>query len=343
MLRSVWWRSSAARLPRGEELEPLVEPRRRDPRPGHRPHPRRRELDRQRDPVEAPAQLAPPRPRCCVGRARSRARRRGPVDEQPHRLGPASTSSAPASAVGPAQRRHRARSAPRRPRGPPGSSPAPTLAGTRWAIASTSSATASRRCSQLSSTSSSRFVPRYSSTDSSRLRPGDGCTPKTRRQRRPTRASGIASPARARTATHRRGTRATTSAATCSASRVLPTPPTPVSVTSDGRGPSSANARELARRGRRTTSPGAAGSPAARRATASGGNSRRRPGCVHLEHPLRAGARSRSRCSPRSTSSDVRRQRVACQTRRVASETTTWPPCATRHQPRGPVHRRFRT
>ena len=69
----------------------------------------------------------------------------------------------------------------------------------------------------------------------------------------------------------------------------------------------------------------------------NGGNSRRQVGVRELEDPL-GRARSRSRCSPRSTSSTrpaARRRRSSS----VASDTTTCPPCADRHQPRRPVHR----
>ena len=90
-------------------------------------------------------------------------------------------------------------------------------------------AVTSRRCSQLSSTSRSCFVRRNSTMLASSDIPGRGVTP-----------SAVASPGwprlrrsppRARRATRRRGSRRGRCAATCSASRVLPTPPVPVIVT----------------------------------------------------------------------------------------------------------------
>ena len=69
---------------------------------------------------------------------------------------------------------------------------------------------------------------------------------------RPAPSAGRRRRRRARTPTRRRRSRAATSAATWSARRVLPTPPTPVSVTS-GASPSASATRPPRRRGRRTT------------------------------------------------------------------------------------------
>jgi hypothetical protein len=83
----------------------------------------------------------------------------------------------------------------------------------------------------LSSTTNSRFAARYSSTDSSGLRPGNACTRKLAASVSHT-APGSVTGANSHNHTPS-GNASTTSAATWSARRVLPTPPTPVTVTND--------------------------------------------------------------------------------------------------------------
>ena len=121
-------------------------------------------------------------------------------------------------------------------RSPASASPSRLVASTdtraqRWLIVVTWRAIASSRCSQLSSTSNNRFAARYSSTDSSRLRPGKACTRNDAASVSHT-ASGSATGANSHSHAPL-GKSATTSAATCNARRVLPTPPTPVRVTND--------------------------------------------------------------------------------------------------------------
>ena len=134
------------------------------------------------------------------------------------------------------------------------------------------------------------------------------------------------------------GNRGSTSAATCSARRVLPTPPTPVSVTSRARrrarrrSPrSSCVAADERRRAARGRLPGNASSDR------SGGNSPARPGRTTWN--TRSGrARSRRRCSPRSTSSTP----VGSSSRDELLGRERHHDLAAvrrRHQPRGAVHR----
>ena len=102
----------------------------------------------------------------------------------------------------------------------------------------------------MSSTSNNRFAVRYSSADSSRLRPGNGCT-----RRLAARVSHTApgSVTDANSQSHApSGNLATTSVATCNARRVLPTPPTPVSVTSGASRTSSASDATWVHRAPRT-------------------------------------------------------------------------------------------
>ena len=110
----------------------------------------------------------------------------------------------------------------------------------------------------------------------------------------------ITRPARAHRTTPRPDNWASTSAATCSARRVLPTPPIPVNVTT--RAASSRSRLRSARvRGRRTPSAATADSPGTRPANATPETRAGRSGCTTWN--TRSGrARSRRRCSPRSTS-----------------------------------------
>ena len=80
MARSVCWRGSAARLPAGQKPEALVEPS-RELLCRQRLHPRRAELQGQRDAVEALADLGD-RGRVALGEHEVRLQRRCPLDEQ---------------------------------------------------------------------------------------------------------------------------------------------------------------------------------------------------------------------------------------------------------------------
>ncbi len=99
----------------------------------------------------------------------------------------------------------------------------------RWST-SASAAAPSSRCSQLSSTSSS-CLPRRNSTKASRvLRPAGAVTENTAAT-----ASSTAAASRTGANSHNHApspNRGDTCPATCNASRVLPTPPAPVKVTS---------------------------------------------------------------------------------------------------------------
>ena len=121
---SVWWRSSAARLPRVRSLNRWS--RRATRSSGDkRPHPRRRELDRQRDPVEAPAQHAD-RTGVAVGEREVVLRGASP---DPRTAAPPPLPRAPSTSLslgGNAERRHRDDPLARRARALLGSSRAPT-------------------------------------------------------------------------------------------------------------------------------------------------------------------------------------------------------------------------
>jgi len=94
---------------------------------------------------------------------------------------------------------------------------------------SASSPAARSRCSQLSRTTRICFARRYSRMLPSNVRPCRGATPSVEAT---TCTNDSASRAVASSHSHAPSTnRGATSAATCIASRVLPTPPTPVTVT----------------------------------------------------------------------------------------------------------------
>ena len=100
------------------------------------------------------------------------------------------------------------------------------------------------------------------------------------------------------------GNRGSTSAATCNARRVLPTPPTPVNVTSRDARQHLRDRDTARRRAPRTTSPARGRFPGNASSDRNGGNSAGSPGAATWN--TRSGrARSRSRCSPRSTSSTL--------------------------------------
>ena len=163
----------------------------------------------------------PPRRRVRAARVEVGRQRPGPLDEQrrtplsPHR------SVRPATAPATAARR--------RPAGPRGwwrgSSSAPGAA----RIASTIRPPRRATCSQLSSTSSDRRPARASAMPAVIVTPALGTSPTVVAT-----ASGTASgstTAASSTSHTPSGNSANTSAAACTASRVFPTPPTPVSVT----------------------------------------------------------------------------------------------------------------
>ena len=199
-----------------------------------------------------------------------------------------------------------------------------------------------RRCSQLSSTSSSSLRARDTRRCSpSNDRPGRGAhAERGRDDLRP--ATPRRPPPPAHTTTHRRRNRGSTSAATCTARRVLPTPPVarqrhqptlvraPLATASDLL-VTSHERRELhrqvprqrierpQRRERRVADPGAS------------------------TWNTRSGrARSRSRCSPRSTSTSPggRPSRTQLRGRQRHHDLAAM---RDRHQPRRPIHRRRRS
>ncbi len=190
----------------------------------HRHHPRRRQLDRQRDPVQAPADLRHRRRRRRLASCEPRVDRLGRVPRTappPPTSAPAATSSDGTghrcSAADPqalprgGDHLHRRAPGPGSPR--PGRRRRPARA--RSCPTRPAAAGPTAPAAMLSVT-----VQPGLRGDAQRRWP-------PRRARRRGRRRGPARPA-----TPRRGTPPTSSAATWTARRVLPTPPTPVSVTS---------------------------------------------------------------------------------------------------------------
>ena len=183
---------------------------------------------------------------------------------------------------------------------------------------STSSAAGSSTCSQLSMTTSSCLLRRNSTSASTRV-----CPPRRTTSNTAAMAAGTAAGSRtgASSTSHAPSEkRGSTSAAACSARRVLPTPPTPVRVTTL---PSASAAPTRARsRSRPTNELSCSGRfPGKASSDRSAGN---RPSPTWNTRSGRS--RSRRRCSPRSTKA------VGCASRTssaVTSEHTTCPPCAT--------------
>ncbi len=152
----------------------------------------------------------------------------------------------------------------------------------------------------MSSTNNSRLAARYSSTDSSRLRPGNACTREARRQRLPHRV-------RIR---HRReltqpravGELADDFRGGLQRKTRLADPTHPRQGHHRRLGQPSPRRAATRPRDPRTSSPDAASSPANASTDRNGGNSRARPGACTW-NIRSAAAKSRNRCSPRSTNS----------------------------------------
>ena len=172
----------------GEQLEALIEPRDQI-LGGQRPHARRGQLDRERDPVEATTELRD-RARVAIGEREVALRVLRAIHEQPHRVRSREHLERRVRA-GEAERRDRddllARDRQALPARREHHHPRAALArsGRRRRAA------ASRRCSQLSSTNSSRFGPRYSTTESVEAPPRRRVHAQARGQRVPHRV-GIA-------------------------------------------------------------------------------------------------------------------------------------------------------
>ena len=115
------------------------------------------------------------------------------------------------------------------------------------------------------------------------------------------------------------GKRGRSSAATWRASRVLPTPPTPVTVTS--RDDWSASATQASSSWRPTNELAVDGRLVGKLSSERSGGKRSSPSWKTRWGP----ERSRSRCSPRSTSVTPPSARSSA----VAAESTIWPPWAT--------------
>ena len=263
-------------------------------------HARRGELDRERDAVEPLADLATAA-RVLVGQREARTGLRGAVDEELDRL--ERRRASPRRRRSP--RRAATASAPRHaasPRTPSGSRLVASTrqrSGTRRAARPRRAAAPATRCSQLSSTSSVPSPPQ--SLGERRRASGRSAAPRARRARRrprPGRRPGrrpveVDEPDAVGVLVER-------SAAASSASRVLPHPPAPVSVTQPGARRAACRGLQAPVRGRRRSSAAAAGCSGRGRACAGAGS---RP----EGRPRRAGRCARagrgrvSRCRPRSS------------------------------------------
>ncbi len=327
--RKVWCRSTRSRRPPVRRRNRFVEGS--DLGRRHRRHPGCGQLDGQRHAVEALADLGdrwpgfdPPseKPgRTASARSCEESHRRS-CRTRPWRPRPAGPATARATRCSPAMPRALPTGG-EDPRGHPGTA-------LQQGADGQPTPPRSKRCSQLSRTTSTvrsaAGTPRCCSAIE-RPRHGDWL------------GAGTASPtvwnitlARRwrRLASHSQTpfeeVRGSNSAATCSASRVLPTPPTPVRVTrrwSASMPTSAVNSRSRPMNDVSCTGrfPGKASSE--RR----GANSRSRPG-PRTWKIRSAWARSRSRCSPRSTSSTPagRSPRTSGS---VVPDRTIWPPWAT--------------
>ena len=289
---------------------------------GHRGHPRRRQLDRQRHPVEAATHRGDRR-RVLGGHREIGLDRGRAFDEQPHRLRLGDRRQVGVGA-GHLERRHRHQllavdpeafaagrqdHQPRtRPLRGPRPAPPPRRAGARSCRAPAAAACCA----------GTPPAPRGCSG-----RPGR--SPRTPRRRHRPRPAGsrIGASSHSHAPSPNRGS---TSPATCNASRVLPDPARPRSASPAAprsarpRSCSSSRARpmnELTCKGR---------FPASASSDRSGGNARGKSGCA-IWNTCIGSARSRRRCSPRSMrpapSGSCDRTRAS-----VASDTRIWPPWA---------------
>ena len=177
----------------------------------------------------------------------------------------------------------------------------------------------SRTCSQLSTTSRSCRPPSASATVSISAASPCGVMPSAVAIAAGTEAG---SPTGASSTIHTpSGNSPATSAPTSSASRVLPTPPTPLSVTS--RFDRTSSATSATRSSRPTNELSCWGRLPVKRSTLrSTGNSDRSPSATTWYTDIRP-RRPRSRCSPSGRSATRSRSSTS-----VVSETSTWPPCA---------------
>ena len=314
----------------GQEPEPLIETG-RDLRRLHRRDPGRGQLDGQRDPVQTTTDL-----RHRPGRARIEheaaaappgpARRTSAPPRCPRPL-PAWAPPPPVAATAPAATARRA------PPAPPGWWPAPRPPDTRAPARPPAPAAASKRCSQLSNTTSSCLVRRSSTTTRPSACGPDAAHPQRRRDHLDHLVGDRRSDANS-TSHAPSPNRGNASAATCNARRVLPDPTHPGQRHHPGRAQRHRQPPPAPPRGPQTMSAATAGSPETSPATATA----RTPDPAPTWKTRSGRDKSRSRCSPRSTSSTP-----------LATSRATSPPSpatphlaavADRHQPRRPVHRR---
>ena len=216
-----------AALAAREQAEALVEALGELGRREHR-DPCRGELDRERHAVESSAHLRDRGGVALVDREAGPHRLR-PLDEEPHRVARRDLVDVARSASGTSSEPTA------RIRSPGSPSPSRLVARTRTpghsrTIVPTSAATGRSRCSQLSSTTRRSLAARNCRSVSSMLEPGAA-----RRRTSPATAPATASGSRTLASSQSHAPsrkRCAVALAISIASRVLPTPPTPVSVTS---------------------------------------------------------------------------------------------------------------
>ncbi len=188
----------------------------------HRRHPRNRQLDRQRDAVQATANFHHRARLISCGHPEARGHTAGAFDEQ--------IDCGRVDSAAEIQRGHRPHLlvGDRQPFAAGGHEFAPSPSAAR--MASIRSAAASSTCSQLSNTNNRTLPSNAAATLSATLLPGCWVMPSTAATASGT-AAGSATAANSKTHTPS-GKSSVSRAATSVARRVLPTPPTPVNVTS---------------------------------------------------------------------------------------------------------------
>ena len=272
----------------GEEPEPLVE-QRGDLGRAHRRRPGPRRARSRAGCRRGGGRSRRPPPRSRASSAKSGRAAARPLDEQLHRVGRSMAAASTDSARRASQRAQRPHLLARRPRGPRGS--VARIADARGSRAAIRSARSRRGVEQVLAVveheraaawpaGTRRCSPRAT-------RPGAACTPSVAAT---TWTSASGSSAAASSHNHApSGKRGSTSAATWSARRVLPTPPTPVRVTRRDSSSAFGDRGELVvaaderRRAATGRLPGNASSDR------SGGKSRGEAGCDDLEDALGAG------------------------------------------------------
>ena len=254
-----------------------------------RRRPRRRQLDGQREAVEPPAELGDRRP---VQRREVDAGRRGPLPEQldgrRRRI----------------ERSHGEHVLTVDARAPHDWSRRPTARGRRGQHVDRGGHAVDRRARSCRG----RAAAAPPASEAAAAASGSTAADARRRARAMVSATSSGSATQASSTNHTVANSESRSAAACTARRVLPTPPTPVSVTMRCRRVMSDDAAGRRRRARPATSVGPAGCSSTCRHRGRAGTAGARSGCTTC-HTRSGSVRSRSRCVPRSVERRARRAR----------------------------------